>query len=40
MAAEPIEMFRRNWTTYRRVVEHDLMEHRGLTEALAATLDD
>lgn len=39
MAAEPIEMFRRQWTTYRRVVDHDLMEHRGLTAALAAAID-
>jgi SAM-dependent methyltransferase len=39
MAAEPIEMFRRQWTTYRRVVDNDLMEHRGLTAALAAAID-
>ncbi|MCS5693141.1 class I SAM-dependent methyltransferase [Cyanobium sp. FGCU-6] len=40
MAGEPIEMFRRQWTTYRLAVDHDLMEHRGLTAALAAAIDD
>ena len=32
-------LFERQWTTYRTVVSHDLMEHRALAEATAACLD-
>jgi SAM-dependent methyltransferase len=31
--------FARHWLTYRRVLEHDLMEHRALTAALGAAID-
>ncbi|KEF40862.1 MAG: SAM-dependent methyltransferase [Cyanobium sp. CACIAM 14] len=31
--------FARHWSTYRRVLDHDLMEHRALTAALAAAID-
>jgi SAM-dependent methyltransferase len=33
-----MELFERRWTSYRAVVEHDLMEHRGLAQATAAAL--
>lgn len=32
-------LFERQWTTYRTVVSHDLMEHRALAGATAAALD-
>lgn len=38
MTTGPTEMFIRSWTTYRLVVDHDLMEHRELTAALAAAI--
>ena len=31
--------FSRHWDTYRRVLEHDLMEHGALTAALTWTVD-
>ncbi|AFY28683.1 methyltransferase [Cyanobium gracile] len=31
--------FSRHWDTYRRVLEHDLMEHGALTAALTRTID-
>ncbi len=31
-----LELFERNWRAYRAVVDHDLMEHRALTDALKA----
>lgn len=31
--------FARHWSTYRRVLENDLMEHRALTTALEETVD-
>ncbi len=37
-AAESLELFRRSWQSYRRVLDHDLMEHRSLTAALAPEL--
>jgi SAM-dependent methyltransferase len=37
-AAESLELFRRSWQSYRLVLEHDLMEHRSLTDALAPQL--
>ena len=35
----PMTFFARHWLTYRRVLEHDLMEHRALTAALGAAID-
>jgi hypothetical protein len=32
-------LFERQWTTYRTVVSHDLMEHRALATATAAALE-
>ncbi len=37
-AAGSLELFRRSWQAYRRVVDLDLMEHRALTRALEAEL--
>lgn len=31
--------FSRHWSTYRQVLEHDLMEHGALTAALTGTID-
>lgn len=39
-AAESLELFRRSWRSYRLVLEHDLMEHRSLSAALAPPLRD
>lgn len=32
--------FSRHWSTYRQVLEHDLMEHGALTAAITRTVDD
>ncbi|MFO0016564.1 MAG: class I SAM-dependent methyltransferase [Synechococcaceae cyanobacterium] len=37
-AAESLELFRRSWQSYRLVLDHDLMEHRSLSAALAPQL--
>ncbi|MGB7563601.1 MAG: class I SAM-dependent methyltransferase [Prochlorococcaceae cyanobacterium] len=34
-----LELFERNWRAYRAVVDHDLMEHRALTDALKAVVE-
>ena len=34
-----MDLFEKQWASYRAVVEHDLMEHRALTAATAAVLD-
>jgi SAM-dependent methyltransferase len=34
-----MDFFARHWSTYRRVLEHDLMEHRALTAALGEAID-
>lgn len=34
------DLFERQWQTYRSVVDHDWMEHRGVTDACAAALRD
>lgn len=33
-----MDLFERQWQTYRSVVDHDWMEHRGITEACATAL--
>ena len=33
-----MDFFAQQWTTYRTVVDHDLMEHQGLREALSQAL--
>lgn len=33
-----MDFFAQQWSTYRAVVDHDLMEHRGLSAAIQATL--
>lgn len=33
-----MDLFERQWQTYRRVVDHDWMEHRGITAASSAAL--
>lgn len=33
-----MDLFERQWDTYRSIVDHDWMEHRGLTEASANAL--
>ena len=33
-----MELFERQWATYQALVEHDLMEHRGLTKAIDNTI--
>ena len=33
-----MDLFERQWQTYRSVVDHDWMEHRGITEACAGAL--
>lgn len=33
--AAPVDLFERQWQTYRDVIDHDWMEHRGLTAACA-----
>jgi SAM-dependent methyltransferase len=35
-----MDFFDRQWSTYRRVVDHDLMEHRALTAATARAIND
>lgn len=35
-----LELFERNWRAYRAVVDHDLMEHRALTRALKAVVQE
>jgi len=35
-----MDFFDRQWSTYRRVVDHDLMEHRALTAATAGAIND
>lgn len=34
-----MDFFERQWSSYRRIVEHDLMEHEALADATAAALD-
>lgn len=34
-----LELFEHNWRAYRAVVDHDLMEHRALTDALKAVVE-
>ena len=34
-----MDLFERQWQTYRNVVDHDWMEHRGITGACAAALE-
>ncbi|MCP9915611.1 methyltransferase domain-containing protein [Cyanobium sp. ATX 6F1] len=34
-----MELFERNWRTYRAVVDHDLMEHRALSDVLKAMVE-
>lgn len=34
-----MELFEHQWATYRRVVDHDLMEHRALSGATAAAIE-
>ncbi|MBM5799153.1 MAG: class I SAM-dependent methyltransferase [Cyanobacteria bacterium K_Offshore_0m_m2_072] len=35
-----MDFFERQWSSYRAIVEHDLMEHRAVAAATAATIDD
>lgn len=35
-----MDLFEKQWASYRAVVEHDLMEHRALADATAAALED
>ena len=35
-----MDFFERQWSSYRAIVEHDLMEHRAVAAATAAALDD
>ena len=35
-----MDFFDRQWSSYRAIVEHDLMEHRAVAAATAATIDD
>lgn len=37
--AIPMEFFDRQWSSYRAIVEHDLMEHAALAAATAAAID-
>lgn len=39
MTTQPHELFTRHWSTYRQVVEHDWMEHRGLTQATVRVVE-
>jgi hypothetical protein len=34
-----MDFFDRQWSTYRAVVDHDLMQHRALTAALGQALE-
>lgn len=34
-----MEFFEQQWTSYRAIVDHDLMEHRALTAAVAQVVD-
>ncbi|MEB3234600.1 MAG: class I SAM-dependent methyltransferase [Cyanobacteriota bacterium] len=34
-----MDFFERQWSSYRAIVEHDLMEHRAVAEATAAAID-
>ena len=34
-----MDLFDRQWATYRSIVEHDLMEHRAVAEATGAAID-
>lgn len=34
-----MNLFARQWSSYRAIVEHDLMEHRAVSEATAAAID-
>jgi SAM-dependent methyltransferase len=38
LASAAVDLFQQQWSTYRRVVEADLMEHAALTAATAATI--
>lgn len=35
-----MEFFERQWASYRAIVEHDLMEHRGVAAATATALEE
>lgn len=35
-----MDFFERQWSSYRAIVEHDLMEHRAVAEATASAIDD
>ena len=37
-SAVPMDLFEQNWSTYRAVVQHDLMGHADLTAATALAL--
>lgn len=34
-----MDLFERQWSTYRRVVDHDLMEHKALSAAITAAIE-
>ena len=34
-----MDLFNRQWSTYRQIVDHDLMEHRALSAELAKALN-
>ena len=34
-----MDLFNRQWSTYRQIVDHDLMEHRALSAELAKSLN-
>jgi hypothetical protein len=34
-----MDFFERQWTSYRAIVEHDLMEHQAVARATAAGID-